>query len=410
MVQALVIGGGTAGIASALSLAQRGIFVTIVEKDSSIGGRASELCCKGEIQCVKCDVCLSLDRLYEVAQSKYIRVLTNSEVIRVSGKPGSYRVTVIRKPQLVREDACIACGKCTSVCPVEGSAIKPRFSRSVPMTYWIDEEKCVRMKGESCERCSEICPTSAIDFNARTTRKYLNVAAIIVANGFEPFEASKDRRLRYDQIKDVITSLEIEEMLSRSGKLTVPSTGLICKKIGIIQCVGSRDESMGISYCSKVCCKYSLKIAQLIKLKYPETEISFFFMDWRPYDSIDNELLDWAKKNQGVKIVRSRPAEIIESENGKPLVRYVTLAENKIEEEEFDLVMLSIGIMPPSDATKLSTILGIDVSPSGFISSEDADRGIFAAGCCTGPKDIEESFMEGVAAANRVAAFIGGSK
>ncbi|MDH7509067.1 MAG: FAD-dependent oxidoreductase [Methanomassiliicoccales archaeon] len=406
----LVIGGGTAGIASALSLAQRGIFVTIVEKDSSIGGRASELCCKGEIQCVKCDVCLSLDRLYEVAQSRYIRVLTNSEVARVSGKPGSYRVTVVRKKQFVREDACIACGKCKDVCPVAGSAIKPRFNRSVPMTYWIDKDKCIRMKGESCEKCSEICPTGAIDFQAKVSKRYLNVAAIIVANGFAPYEASKDRRLRYGEIKNVLTSLEIEKMLNDTGKLCVPSTGATFKKIGIIQCVGSRDERTGAAYCSKVCCKYSLKIAQLIKLRYPESEVSFFFMDWRPYDLVDNELLEWARKNQGVKIVRSRPAEIMESENGKPVVRYVTLTEDKIEEEEFDLVMLSIGIQPHSDTQKLSAVLGIELTPSGFVYTEDAHKGIFAAGCCTGPKDIEESFMEGVATANRVAAFIGGSK
>lgn len=406
----LIIGGGTAGLAAAIGLAERRIFVNIVEKESSIGGMASELCCKGDIKCAKCDVCLSIDRLPEVAQSKYIRILTNSEVKRVSGAPGSYRVTVERKPQLVREDRCIACGACREVCPVEGSAINPRYFRSVPMTYYIDKNKCIRWKGSQCTKCAEICPNGAIDFDAPASKKYLNVSAIVVASGFEPFDATLDRRLGYGTLKNVLTSLEIERMINSIGKIVVFPTSLPCKKLAIIQCVGSRDLRMGASYCSKVCCKYALKIAQLAKLKNPDLEISFFLMDWRPYDSIDNELVEWANKNKGVKVIRTRPAEIIQSETDKPIVRYVSLSENTVEEEEFDLIMLSVGIMPPSDARRLSNILDMKISPHGFILDDGERRGIFAAGCCTGPKDIEESFMEGIATAGRVAAFIGGLK
>jgi len=179
--------------------------------------------------------------------------------------------------------------------------------------------------------------------------------------------------------------------------------------VAIIQCVGSRDERMGAPYCSKVCCKYALKIGQLVKLHDPDASVSFYFMDWRPYDLVDNELLEWGKKTAGVSIIRSRPAEILASESGKPLLRFVRTAEESVEEEEFDLVMLSIGMLPPVDARRVADILGTGTTDLGFLSTEGAP-GILAAGCCTGPKDIEESFMDGVAAAGKAASIIGGAK
>ncbi len=409
MAQVLVIGGGTAGIAAALNLAERGIFTTIVERSPSLGGRASELCCKGKVECVRCDVCLSMDKLYEVAQSRFIRVFTGSEVTRLTGKPGAFRATIARKHQYVSEEACTACGACAEVCPVPGSAIRPNYHRSVPKTYRIDEGACVRLGDGECDKCAKVCPAEAVNFSARGTKRYLTFNAVIVASGYSPFDAAEDKRLGYGAVKDVLTSLEVEKMINDTGRLVVPSTGIRPKKLAIIQCVGSRDERKGVPYCSKVCCKYALKIGQLVKLHDPDASVSFFFMDWRSYDLVDNELLEWGKKTAGVSVVRSRPAEILASESGKPLLRFVRTTEEKVEEEEFDLVMLSIGMLPPIDSKKVADILGTGTTDFGFISAEGA-KGIFAAGCCAGPKDIEESFMDGVAAAGKAASLIGGAK
>lgn len=414
LAQVLIIGGGTAGIAAALNLAERGIFSTIVEKSPTIGGRASDLCCKGIIECVRCDVCLSTDKIIEVVQSDFIRVFTNTEIARVTGKPGAFRVTLSKKDKYVRESACVACDACAEVCPVEGSAIKISPRSGVPRTYQIDEERCIRVGGGDCGKCVEVCPTKAIDFLPRQSRIRLVVGAMIIATGYEPFDPSREPRYGYGVCKDVVSSIEVENCIHRFGKLVVPSTGAIPKRIAIIQCVGSRDDRLGISYCSKVCCKYALKVGQLLKLQNPSGEISFFFMDWRPYDLIDDELADWAQREKNVNLIRSRPAEVLNSESGKPTLRFASADDEMVREEEFDLIMLSVGILPPKDISILTKKLNVVTSNQGFIaevnSSPDVtiSKGIFAAGCCTGPKDIEESVIDGVAASGKVVSFLEG--
>ena len=401
-----MIGAGPTGIAAALNLAERGIFSTIVERGPGIGGRASELCCKGVIECVRCDVCLSTDKIDDLVQSDHIRVMTNTEVVRISGKPGAFRVTLRRSVQRVMEEACVGCGACAEVCPVEGSAIRPCSESGTPRTFQIEEEKCIRLSGGDCQKCVDVCPTAAIVFSTESSKRQLAVGAIIVANGYEPFDPAKELRYGYGTCNDVVSSVEIERSISRTGKILVPSTGKTPKRIAIIQCVGSRDDRFGATYCSKVCCKYALKIGQLLKRQDPETEISFFFMDWRPYDLVDDELTDWATEEKNVALIRSRPAEVFDCESGRPVVRFATSDDMRVIEEEFDIVMLSVGILPPRDASSLARLLGLRVSDEGFL--EERSAGVFPAGCCTGPKDIEESVQDGISTAGRAASFLEG--
>jgi len=406
--QILIIGGGTAGISAALNLAERGIFTTIVEKSHRIGGHAHVLCCKGLVECVRCDVCLSTDKLSEVAQSDHIRVFTGTRVRRVSGRPGDYRVSLERGPQYVREKGCVACGECRQVCPT--GAIGPNGAQGIPLTYRIDEARCLRWKGEECTRCVATCPTEAIDFGARVSRKQLNVGAIIVANGFEPFNAELEPRYGHGRVRDVLTSLEAEERIGLEGHL-LTTDDRMPTRVAIIQCVGSRDDRVGASYCSKVCCKYALKLAEYLTLVNPDIKISFFFMDWRPLDMVDQDLYSWAERNGNARIIRSRPAEVMVSEEGKPLVRFAPVDDSRVVEEEYDMVILSIGIAPPADVEDVATMLGIEREEGGFLLTADSPTltsvpGVFVAGCASGPKDIEESAMDGAVAAARVAAFM----
>ena len=401
-----MIGGGPTGIAAALNLAERGIFSTIVEKKPGIGGRASELCCKGVAECVRCDVCLSIDKIDDLVQSDFIRVLTSTEVVRVSGKPGAFRVTLKRNAQHVREEACVGCGACAEVCPVKGSAIRPCSESGAPRTFHIDEEKCIRLRNGECGKCADVCPTAAIDFSPRASKKQLAVGAIIVANGYEPFDAAKEPRYGYGLCRDVVSSVEVERSISRTGKILVPSSGKTPKRIAIVQCVGSRDDRFGASYCSKVCCKYALKIGQLLKRQDPDAEISFFFMDWRPYDLVNDELTGWATREKNIILIRSRPAEVLDCGSGKPVLRFASTDDEKVIETDFDLVMLSVGILPPRDASDLARSLGLSLSEQGFL--EERVPGVFPAGCCTGPKDIEESVEDGIAAAGKATSFLEG--
>jgi len=408
-----VIGGGTAGISAALHLAERGVFVNIVEKAPCLGGKAAELCCKGKDECVRCDVCLSMDKLYDVAKNRSIRVFSNTEVRKVTGKPGDFRVTLERKPRFVDERACTACGLCTQACPVEGGAIRPQEA-GFPRTYRILEELCIRWNGEDCWRCVEACPNQAIDFSPRSSIKRLNVGAIVLATGFEPFDASRDVRLGCGELADVISSSEAERIVNRTGRLLVPSTGKEPRRVAFVMCVGSRDETRGVDYCSKVCCKYSYGLARLLRALHPELDISFFFMDWRPYDLKGDDLFAWSLRDDHLKLVRGRPAEIIPSEEGKPAVRFVDVQGRSLEEEVFDLVLLAVGIVPSPDLPLMADMLGVQLSERGFVhSSEDRPTvtsrpGVFAAGCCRGPVDIQESVMDGVTAAGEAMAFLGG--
>ena len=176
--------------------------------------------------------------------------------------------------------------------------------------------------------------------------------------------------------------------------------------------MGSRDDRFGAGYCSKVCCKSALKTGQLLKIQNPETHISFFFLDWRPNDLIYDELTTWATEGNDIALIRSRPAEVIVSESGPPILRFASANDEEVREEGFDLVILSVGILPPTDAPKLASLLHLKITEQGFIAvgSElgdvDDNSGVFAAGCCTGPKDITDSVMDGVTTAGKVASFL----
>jgi heterodisulfide reductase subunit A len=233
----LVIGGGIAGITSALELANSGFRVYLIEREAAIGGQAASFCCKATEVCTKCSVCLVPRTLKEVATHPQISILTNSTVSEVSGKIGDFKVEVLRKPRYISPQRCIACGICAEVCPAEPKAIRSPSPEAVPYCYAIDETQCLRLRGEKCNLCQEICPTSCITFALKPEKQELSVGTIIVATGFDVFDAREMGSLGYGRYPNVLTGLDLDRIFNREGSLKrgfsspepvkVPKTSLI---------------------------------------------------------------------------------------------------------------------------------------------------------------------------------------
>ncbi len=234
----------------------------------------------------------------------------------------------------------------------------------------------------------------------RTARgdEELVAEAVVVATGALPYDADRDPRLHHLDCPDVLSSQEIERTLMEKGRIVVPSTGTPPKDLAILQCVGSRDVRRGMPYCSKACCKYAFKLGRHLRSLHPELKVTFFFMDWRPLEDDKNALEEWAAQDGRVRIVRSRPSEVLPGD--RPIVRYAPPGDLVVE-EDFDLVMLSVGLVPLPGNPDLARSLGIAVDPYGFLVSDR--RNVLIAGTCSGPKDIRESVEDGVTAAGLAA-------
>ena len=405
----LIIGGGTAGTSAASTLARFGVTSTIIEKGPCVGGLANELACKGGRECVKCDVCLAVDAGVSVLQEPQVKVVIGAKVDLLERDMGRYRITLELRPG-VDDDKCDRCGRCSDACP--SSAIL-RYATRGGSVMRIDPDRCMHDTTD-CQACQDACLRSAIDLEADVEAWQVEGDAIIVATGARPFDANIDRRLGYGLVQGVVTSLETERQMNLNGRLPDP-VGKGVRKVAFIQCVGSRDPRLGAHLCSKVCCKYAMKIAKQATTADPSLELAFFFMDWRPTDRSE-DLMGWARSSRNVRAIRSRPAEVVTGEDGRPTVRYAVPGDGQVIEEGFDLVVLSLGLRPSPDNRTISDMLGAKLNPHGFFFSEGKmvgaleSKGVFFAGACAGPKDIEESAMDGTVAAMKAARYLEGGR
>ncbi|MEM3580726.1 MAG: CoB-CoM heterodisulfide reductase HdrA2 [Candidatus Bathyarchaeia archaeon] len=420
--KALVIGGGVAGIQAALDLADTGYKVYLVEREPSIGGMMARI--DKTFPTMDCSICILAPKMSDVGRHPNIELLTNSEVVDVKGYIGNFRVKVLKKPRYVKED-CSACGECSKVCPMTSPnefdaglalrhAIYTPFAQAVPSTYIIDMNLCLNKDGVIvCDKCIKACERQAIDFTMKPETVELEVGTIIVATGADVFDPSTLPQYGYGRYLNVITSLEFERLINAGGpsggRLIRPSDMKVPKRVAFIQCVGSRSNRTGRTYCSNVCCMNTIKDSLLIKEHWPETEIYVFYVDIRAYGKGFEDLYKRAKK-EGVIFIRGLPAEIIEDKRTQNLW---LIGENTLLKEpykmNFDMVILSVGLEPRKDSEVIQRLLTLSRTQDGFFMEahpklrpvDAATGGIFFAGCAEAPKDIKDSVTQASAAAAR---------
>jgi heterodisulfide reductase subunit A len=400
----VVVGSGISGVSSALELADAGISVCLIEKEGVVGGHSASFCCKATSICSQCSACVVYDKIREAVTDRRIKLLTNSTITKLDGELGNFRVEIIQRPRYVDEERCIACGLCTGVCPTDPKAIRLPLAKWIPSSYFLDEGLCLRFKGERCDLCQNACPTKAIEFESKPKEQELRADAVLIATGFDVFDARLKGSLGYGRYPNVLTGLDLERIFAREGRLKLSANGTEPQNIAFVQCVGSRDVSHG--YCSQVCCKYAMKLAGLIKYQNPDSQVTIFYIDLQTAGKGFAQFYEEYKKS--IRFVRGVPVEVLQAPSDELEVKFEDITEGKVCRDTFDLVVLSVGISPGRDSWELARVLGINLSEEGFFDVKDSlsrnetnVEGVFVAGTCEGPKDIPDSIADGTAAASK---------
>ena len=422
----LVVGGGIAGIQAALEVADSGHHVYLVEREPSIGGHMAQF--DKTFPTLDCAACILTPKMVEVGSHPNITLLTWSEVERVDGYVGNFTVTIRKKARYVNEDLCTGCGICQEKCPKKvidtgfeaglgyRKAVYTPFPQAVPKYPVIDVENCTYFQRGKCKACQILCPTGAIDFEQEDEFVTVQVGNIIVATGYDLFDARRIPQYGYGRLANVFTSIEFERMCNASG----PTNGEIVlrdgktkpESVAIIHCVGSRDRNYN-NYCSVICCMASLKFAHLVKER-TGAQVYNFYIDMRTaykdYDEFYQRLLE-----EGTLFIRGKVAEVTDAarlpgEEGKLIIQAEDTLVGKQRRVPVDMVILATGLEPRRDTKEMARTFGIGCSASGWVQEKHPKldpvstmtEGIFVAGCVQGPKDIPASVAQGAAAAARV--------
>jgi len=419
--KALIIGGGIAGIQSALDIADTGFEVTLVEKESTIGGRMAQLA--ETFPTLDCSQCILTPKMVAVGHHPNIRLLTNSDIDNIEGYVGSFKVRINKKPRYVIEGKCTNCNDCVPVCPVivhdeYNEKLAPRkaiyiaYPQAVPASYIIDPNTCLGIEPLICSKCRDVCGPEAIDFDMKAEIIEDDFGAIVVATGFEPYPLEKIGEYGYGSIHDVISGLEFERILSANGPtqgvIRRPSDGKKPKTIVFIHCAGSRDPAKHLQYCSKICCMYAIKHALQYKHQVHDGVAVNFYIDIRTAGKDYEEFYQRAAEEENVIFIRGKVSELLQ-DGDQILIKGVNTLAAETVEIHADLVVLATGIQPSEGTKKISNLLKLSRDSTGFVKEahpklkpvETSMSGVYIAGTVSGPKDIPETVSQAGRAAVR---------
>lgn len=422
----LVVGGGIAGIQSALEIANAGFHVYLVEREPSIGGHMAQF--DKTFPTLDCSACILTPRMVEAGTHPNITLLTWSEVTSVSGYVGNFHVTIKKKARFLKEDLCTGCGICQEKCPKKviddvfeaglgyRKAIYTPFAQAVPNFPVMDKENCTYFIKGTCKACEKFCPTNAIDFTQQDELINVDVGNIVLATGYDLFDARRVSNYGYGRLPNVFTSLEFERLSNAAG----PTNGNVVlrdgkttpKSVGIIHCVGSRDKNFN-NYCSVICCMQGLKFAHLVHERTGATVYNFYIdmrTAYKAYDEFYQRVME-----EGTLFVRGKVAEVTnaaryEREKGKLIIQVEDTLASKQRRIPVDMVILSSGLQPRRDAKEVGKMFGISCSSDGWFTEKHPKldpvatmtEGVYIVGCAQGPKDIPSSVAQGAAASARV--------
>jgi heterodisulfide reductase subunit A len=415
----LVVGGGIAGMQSSLDLAESGFKVYLLERSPCIGGVMAQL--DKTFPTNDCAMCIMAPKLVATGRHPNIELITNTEIENLEGVPGNFKVTLAKHPRRVSSEKCTGCGVCAQECPVEAinefnegllprSAVHINYPQAVPLTFIIDKAACI-----GCGICDKMCKADAIEYDQAEEEQNIHVGSIILALGFDEFNPEMKKEYGYGIYPNVVSSIEFERLLSATGPtggmVLRPSDYDIPKKVAFIQCVGSRDQQCDKSYCSAVCCMYSIKEAIIAKEHTEGLDCHIFYMDIRTYGKEFEDYYNRAQDEYKIGFLRSRPASIREDHKTNNLIiSFVEDGEPK--EEEFDMVVLSVGMDAPKDAVRLSEKLGIELNKHNFAATKKffplstSKDGIYVCGAFSSPKDIPDTVAQASAAASKASALV----
>lgn len=416
---ALVIGGGIAGMQAALDLGEQGFDVLLVERAPSIGGVMVGL--NKVFPTLDCSSCICTPRMAESAHHPRIQLQTWTEVDRVTPRDGAFAVQVRAKPRYVDMGKCIGCGECELVCPVDvphefdyghgaRRAVYIPHGNAIPQKAVVDVEHCI-----FCDKCAKACPADAIDWLQQEERHTLEVGAVVLATGLEITPMERKPEYGGGRLPNVLSPLAMERIQSSNGpygRVLRPSDGKIPESIAYVQCAGSRDRSIGVPYCSRVCCMYALKQALLLRHYVHGIDVTLFHMDIRAFGK-GYEQFYRRVVAEGVHVVKGKVARITETENHDVVVRVETIDDGRVEDRRYDMVVLAQGVVP---AWHPAGVVDVEEADDGFLLTPEGKLnpsfttlpGVFVAGVAGGPKDIPDAIVEAgeaaMAAANHLQA------
>lgn len=401
----LVIGGGIAGLTAAWELAHLGLEVLLVEKGPFLGGHAAYFACKATDRCLKCNNCLVEQRLKEVRGHPGIRPFLQTRLTGISRTDEGFQVTLAQTPLVIDPERCTDCGRCYEVCPGrEQGAIQPGPSIQNHPFYVIRPEHC------SCEPesrlCQKICPEGAIELARPGQELTAAVAGVVVATGYTPFDPREKPLFNFANNPNMITGLELERRLREEGLLRRPLDGQPAASVAFVQCAGSRDKRLGHNFCSRVCCGYALRLGLRLGHLQPEVNITVFYMDIQNFGK--DFVRVFREANGRLRLVRAMPGDYLTQEDGRISLRFFDPESQTARQEAFDVVVLSVGIMPNLDNQELFRMLGVELNEFGFaLNRPERHPKVVVAGTAEGPMDIAEAITHGARAAAQLARQLG---